>query len=267
MAVGPQTQALLSQYGLGSLVGWASSAVINNLSPDEFELELFKRPEFHNRFPAIRAREKANLPALSVDEYLSYESFASQAANAFGVSLSKTEINSMLAADISTAELQDRLGIAAQAVYQTNQIERDELARLYNITSGDLVKYWLDPKKTAPELQKRWAAAQISSEAVRAGFDTQLAYHEAEGLFRSGMDAGQAREAFGELVASEELFESVDETEEDISLRDQLQLITGNVDIAQQVEKRAGKRVARFQEGGSFASGQEGLAGLGSANQ
>jgi hypothetical protein len=267
MALGPQTAALLNQYGLGSLTGWASSVIINNLSPEEFELELFKRPEFHQRFPAIKAREKAGLPPLSVDEYLSYESFASQAANAFGVTLTKDEVSGMLSADISTAELEDRLGIAAQAVYQTNQVVRDELSRLYDIGVGDLVKYWLDPKKEAPLLQRRWAAASISAEAKRAGFRTDLAHHEAEALFAAGMDPAAARESFGELVANEELFESVDETEEDISLRDQLQLITGNQDVAQEVERRAAKRVARFQEGGGFATGQGGLAGLGSANR
>lgn len=267
MALGPQLTALLQRYGLQSLTTWASDAIIRGLSAEEIELQIRDRPEFKARFPAIFDREKVGLPALSVDEYLAYEQFASQAASAFGVTLTKQEVDSLLSADVSTAELEDRIGIAAQAVYQEAPEVRDALQRLYGIGAGDLVKYWLDPKKEAPVLQRRFAAASIAGEASRVGFDYQLSAAQAETLFEAGLTADEATGAFGQLIEAEELFQSVDQTEQDIGLDQQLQLISGNQDVASQVERRAQKRVARFQEGGSFASGREGLAGLGSANR
>jgi hypothetical protein len=187
-------------------------------------------------------------------------------AKAFGIFLSKEEVNAMIVNNVSLAEAQDRIGLASQAVHMSSPELRSELQRLYGITDADLTRYWLDPKKEAPVLQRRFAAAQISEQAIRTGFG-QISATQAEGLTRAGLDQAGAQSGFGTLVEMDELFEGVDETEEDIDIESQLSLLTGNAELAQNVERRGQKRAARFQEGGGFATGQEGIAGVGSANR
>jgi hypothetical protein len=166
---------------------------------------------------------------------------------------------------VSINELvEDRLGLAAQAVHMSSPELRSELQRLYGITAGDLTRYWLDPTKEAPVLQRRFAAASISEQAQRTGFE-QLTAEQSEGLVQRGLSPDRAVEAFDTLVRSRELFEAVDVSERDIGIADQLELLTGDTELTEEVEKRAEKRVAKFQEGGEFATGRTGVAGLGRA--
>lgn len=264
--VGPLMQRELERYGLASLGSWLSNMIITGASEEQLMLELYERPEFKARFPAIDARRKAGLSPISVDEYLEYEAVSKAAAKSLGVDISQDEINQLLVNDISVKEAQDRMAIAARSVYRADAFTRQELNRLYGITTGDLVRYWLDPKKEAPVLERRFATAMISGEARRSGFDQELNTDQLEYLYSRGVTGENSAEAFGKLVASEELFESVDSTEQDIGIDDQLKLLTGDAGIAGEVEKRAQKRVGRFQEGGGFSTGGSGVSGLGSAN-
>jgi len=264
--VGPLMQRELERYGIGSLGPWLSNMIITGASEEQMMLELYERPEFKARFPAIETRRRAGLSPVSVDEYLEYEAVTRTAAKALGVDVSQEEINGLLSNDVSAKEAQDRLSIAARAVYRTDANTRDELNRLYGVTTGDLVRYWLDPKKEAPVLERRFATAMISGEARRSGFQQELNVEQLEYLYGRGMEGENAAEAFGKLVANQELFESVDQTEQDISVDDQLKVLTGDVGLSGQVAKRGEKRAARFQEGGQFSTGSTGVSGLGSAN-
>lgn len=257
----------LRRLGLSDLSTWAKNALINGASEAEIMVDIENQPAFKQRFWMIEARRKAGLPEFSPAQVLDYEATASEMAKAFGITITQQQVGELIANDVSVAELEDRVGIAASAVFQVPPEVRSELQRFYGIGTGDLTEYWLDPKKKAPELQRRFAAAQIAGEAQRTGFDEQLSAAQAESLFEAGMDVQSARQAFGQLVQADELFEAVDVTEQDIGLEGQLRLITGDTDVAQEVQRRGERRAARFQEGGGFATGEEGLAGLGSANQ
>jgi hypothetical protein len=92
-----------------------------------------------------------------------------------------------------------------------------------------------------------------------------LTAEQSEGLVQRGLSPDRAVEAFDTLVRSRELFEAVDVSERDIGIADQLELLTGDTELTEEVEKRAEKRVAKFQEGGEFATGRTGVAGLGRA--
>jgi hypothetical protein len=130
---------------------------------------------------------------------------------------------------------------------------------------GDLTEYWMDPNKKLPDLQRRFATSEIDVSAQRSGFDTRLQTEQLEYLYGRGLTGETAPDAFGALVENEELFEAVDETEEDIDIDSQLALITGDADLRQQVERRGERRFALGSGGGSFATGREGVAGLGTA--
>lgn len=263
--VGPMLKQMLERYGLGSLAPWLSNKVMQGASLEEIELELYDRPEFRLRFPAIRTRGQNGLPPLSVDEYLAYEQQATQVARAYGVEISQKQMNDLLAGNVSIAETQERLDLASRAALQSDSKTRQELNRIYGVTTADLVSFWLDPKETLVGLQRKYATSAISGEAKRAGFETDLTRQQLGYLVNRGMQPEQASQAFGALVQSEELFASTDMTEEEIGVEDQLALITGDERVAGEVEKRAERRGARFQEGGGFATGRTGVAGLGSA--
>lgn len=263
--LGPIMAQMLARYGLAELGDWLSQRITAGASPEQIELELYDRPEFIRRFPAIRERGRLGMSPLSVEEYLSYEANATAAAKGFGVTISQDEINDLLTANVSINELvEDRLSLAAQAVHMESPELRTKLQQFYGIEQGDLIRYWLDPKKEAPVLQRRFAAASIAEQADRTGFQAITA-EQAEGLVQRGMSVDQATEAFDTLVRSRELFEATDASEEDINVVDQLSILTGDTKLTEEVERRAEKRRARFEEGGEFATGRTGIAGLGTA--
>ena len=263
--VGPLLSQLLTRYGLQTLAPWFAERIIHDASEEQIMLELYDRPEFKVRFPAIFAREKAGYPPISVAEYLTYENQVSQMSRAYGVTLDKARVDALIGLNVSAQEAEDRVGIAARAVYQTDPTTRAALSRLYGIETGDLINYWMNPRETMPVLQRKFVTGQIAGEAQRVGFGGQLTERQAGYLYDQGVTGENAGEAFGKLVKAESLFEAVDRTETDIGVDDQLALIAGDERVGQQVEKRAGKRVAAFEGGGSFAAGKTGLAGLGSA--
>lgn len=263
--VGPILKAMLTRYGLESLAPWLSEMITSNAPMEEIELQLYDRPEFITRFPAIRRRGRDGLPPLSVEEYLAYENQMSQVSRAYGISVDKTQVDALISLNVSAAEAEDRVGIAARAVYQTDQTTRAALSRLYGIETGDLINYWLNPRETMPVLQRKFVTGQIAGEAQRVGFSQQLTAGQAGYLYEQGVTGETATEAFGKLVESESLFQASDRTEADIGVDEQLKLVAGDARVAEEVEKRAGKRVAAFEGGGSFAAGKTGLAGLGSA--
>src|SRR5690606_32917946 len=264
--LGPIMSKMLDRYGLGELGSWLSQRITAGASPEQIELELYDRPEFIKRFPAIRIRGRDGLPPLSVDEYLAYEAQATTIARAYGVSISQSQINDLLAGNVSMAEAQDRLDLASRAALQSDSKTRAELNRIYGVTTGDLINFWLDPKETSVGLQRKFATAQISGEAKRAGFDQDLSRGQLGYLVNRGMTPDQATSAFGQLVESEELFQSTDVTEDEIGIDDQLSILTGDQNLTEKVERRGERRFARFQEGGAFSTGRSGVAGLGSAN-
>lgn len=265
--IGPQLRATLERYGLQDLAKWLSAQIINGASDAEIELGLREHPVWKQRFWMIEAREKAGMSPISPDEVVAYEAAAFQSAQALGVTVNRQQIGEWIAADKGLPEMQERMGMASAAVYQSSPHTRAALNRLYGVTDSDLADYWLDPKKGAQVLARRFAAAQIAGVAAQVGFDTPLSQTQAEGLFEAGMDPGRAAEGFGQLVEAEELFEAVDDTEQDIDVDTRLELLTGNADVAAEVERRGERRTARFREGGGFAAGREGMTGIGRANR
>lgn len=265
--LGPILSTLLDRYDLSSLKNWASDALIRGLSEDEIVLEMYERPEFKTRFPAIEARNKAGLAPVSVEEYLGYEAQTRAWAKQAGFTLTQDEINKMIAGDVSAQEAADRIDVASRAAFMTDDQTRNELQRLYGISGGDLVRYWLNPKEEMPKLQRRFVTAQISGESIRSGYDHQLDENQLGYLYGRGMTGEQASKSFGDLVERAELFEATDVTEEDIGVDDQLKLITGDIDQAGVVAKRGERRAAAFQGGGGFSTGKTGVSGLGSANK
>lgn len=264
--VGPYVAQLLKQFGLESLSAWASNLIVNNATPEEIEVEIYKRPEFKSRFAGLFAREAAGYPPISVSEYIAYENSMHQIGRNFGITFTKAQVDSWIADNKSAAEMETRIGIASRVVFSTDAEFRAQLEERYGITAGNLVNFWLDPKQTLPTLERKFTQAQIAASGARAGYDEQLAENQLARLYDAGITAENATEAFGELVNAEELFEAVDETEQDVGVDEQLGLILGDQDVTQRIARRGERRAARFEEGGGFATGETGISGLGSAS-
>jgi hypothetical protein len=155
--------------------------------------------------------------------------------------------------------------MASAAVHTMTPTVRAQVNTLYGITEDDLVRSWLNPKEQAPILRKRLASAQIAAEGLIAGFG-QVAASQAERLYETGYDQDKAREAFAKLVQQRELFAGLQTGEENIDVEGQIGLLAGDQATLTEVTKRAQRRVGRFQEGGGFATSNEGVVGLRSAS-
>jgi hypothetical protein len=257
-------QRELERYGLGSLAPWLSEMIIANTSPEELELQLFQRPEFKQRFPAIELRRLAGLPPISIEEYLSYENTVRNLSTMWDIPVDQDEINSLISLNVSAAELEQRFGIAVGVVYEAPAEDREEFMRLYNVSAGQMAKYWMDPAAELGKLQQQYVASRIAGSAVRAGFGP-IDREQAERLGSIGITPEAATQGFGELYRNRELFSPINMVEDEITRDEQLELLAGDAQITEDVQKRQSTRLAEFGGGGEFAAGGEGFKGAGSA--
>lgn len=257
-------QATLNRYGLGSLVNWAKEAIVQGWTEEQVMLALYDRPEFNARFPAIKAREAKNLPPIGVEEYLQYEQGIYALNTQWGTKISKTMIDNMISNNKSFREAEEVVSLAAAAMYEDDSETKLSLKTMYpQITDGDLIMYWLDPKHNFGELQQKYRTAQLGGAALRAGYG-EVTEQQARRLVETGMNRDQAISGFASLVENEELFRATIGTEDEITRDQQIELLAGNADVGVAVEKRKASRLAEYQGGSTFAAGEEGFA-LGSA--
>lgn len=259
MAASPILAQSLARYGLSSLLNWASEALILGWSEDQILLELYNRPEFNNRFPGIKAREAKGFPSISPEEYVQYEDMMYGLSTMWGMGITKTQIDNMISNNVSMREGEERVNLAAAAVFEDDSETKTELQRMYGIGTGDLINYWMDPKRSMGVIQQQYRTAQIGGASLRAGFG-QLTEQQAQRLLQTGMNKEQSLTGFSQLVANEELFKSSINTETDITRDQQVELLAGDAELGQEVETRAKRRLAEYQGGGGFATGQTGFA-------
>jgi hypothetical protein len=261
MAIPPILEDTLRRYGLSSLLNWATEAIVNSWSADQIVLEMYKRPEFKTRFPAIFELQAGNKPAISVEEYLSYEKTAASLAAMWGTELSKDEVDNLISNLVSPVELQARFDLGAEAVYESDDETISELARMSgaDISDGRLIKFFMDPKKELGALQSEFRQAQISGVALRTGWG-RLTQEQAQRLRETGMDQQSAGTAFSTLAAMGEVFSPFSSTESLITQERQIEFLAGDVEAAREIEARVAKRKAEFEGSGGFAAGQQGFA-------
>lgn len=260
--------SVLGEYGLESLSDWVWDQILEGRSDAEIMQDVRGTPEFKTRFPAIEQRTKAGLPALTPGEYVAYERQARQIMRAAGLPEqfydTAEDFTTFLTNDMSISELNDRVQLARQAVYDAPQEVRDALMRDYGMTEGGMAAVFLDEERAVPLLEKQYRASQIAGAGTRTGFATSRAQNER--LADLGITADQAQQGFGLLGESRELFQSLDRGEDVIDADTQLGAVFENNSAARRrVEQRRRKRLATFEGGGSFASAQGGVVGLGNA--
>lgn len=262
--------AAIAQYGLpSSLAQWAWNELLNNRPASQILLDMYQQPAFQQRFPAIAMRQKAGLPAISPAEYVSYENTALQMFRAAGFPPSfydsPSDFTNLIAADVSPAELSQRVSLYQQAAYQVPTEVRQQLKTLYGIDEGGIAAYFADPSKALPLLQQQFTAAQDAGEANVQQFG-QLTRAEAERLAALGVTDQQALSGFGQVYKDQQLFQQLPgEAPGTPGRADALGLVAGQAAAQQAVETQALRRRAPFQAGGGFTQTQTGVVGLGSA--
>lgn len=262
-------RSILEQYGLGSLAQWAWDQLVNNRSPNEIMLDLVNQPAFKQRFPAIDQRRQAGLPSISPAEYINYETQARQLMRAAGFPQGfydqPDDFTNYIAGDVSLAELSQRVQIYQQAAYQAPAEVRQQLKDLYGVDEGGIAAFFADEKRALPALQQQYTSAQIAGQAQRQRFGP-LSVTEAERLAQLGVTADAAAQGFGMVDQARELFRALPgEADQAPGRADALGLVSGDSGAQQAVDLQARRRKAQFGGGGTYATGQQGVSGLGSA--
>lgn len=251
----------LRDYGLSDLGDWAWSQYLATGSMDQVFIDLRSQPAYKARFPAMEALARQG-KAISEGEYVSYERSVGQLLQQYGIPRGMYDtpqgIAELLVKDVSAAEVNSRLRIAASAAMQAPQEVRDSMQQMYGVDPGHLTAYYLDPDKALPLIEQQWAAAQVSGAAAKQKAAIDAA--EAERLAAQGVSYDQAMQGFGQVAATAGLGQSVggDIADE----RTRREAAFGDVQAQQKVASVQRGRAAQFQAGGGAVETQSGVSGL-----
>lgn len=259
---------LAADYGLDP--GFVERMWTNWLTNNDMNLiysEMVKDPAYKARFPGMDSlREKGRI--ISEAQYIAQESQIKGVMSFYslppGFYDDPSDYAAFISGEVSAKEIEDRVMMAAQASSQASPEVRSELQRIYGLTDGDILAFFLDPTKELEIAQKRFTAGQISGAAVASGFGG-LSQAEAEGLGLGGrnLTAEQAQRGFAEVQMMEPLFSETAEEADDLGRDEQLGLAANDTTTRRQVDRRQRSRAARFEGGGGAAQMGQGRSGLG----
>jgi hypothetical protein len=229
--------------------------------------QIRQQPTYQQRFAANETRREAGLNVLSEDDYLRMERAYAQFLRNSGLPAnfydSPEDFQNLIANDVSTAELLERVNQGYEAVRFADPEVISQMQELYGVSEGDLAAYFLDPERATPILLRRAQAAQTAAGAAQAGM--QLSVAEAEQLAQEGITQQQARAGAALIEQTQELFQpTTGEGEPAFTREEQLGAVFGtDPAAAQRLRQRQRRRQAEFEAGGRFATGQGGeIAGL-----
>lgn len=213
-----QLQQTLEQYGfsghdLAALVAWAKGEIIRGSAAPQIALDLQKTPQFERRFPAIGVLAKEGV-AITPAEYISVEQSYAQAEHAGGLPANFASYDQLIAGQVSPSEYAARINQGYLAVEQAPpevQAAMQAYHSNYGTTKGDMVAYWLDPKKGEPMLLQQAQAAQIGGAGKASGFNNGrfISAAEALRLAQQGVTYQQAQQGFQKLTQEKELYTSL----------------------------------------------------------
>jgi hypothetical protein len=255
-------RGVMTEFNLTSLMDKIEQYVVDGYDADAIMTLIRTTPEYKQRFPAMEALAKKGR-AISESSYIEYEKAAAGFERQYGLpaGMLMNNVTELLEKEVSTAELNDRVLMAAGSVYQMPTEFRSQFQQYYGIDSGGLTAYFLDPDLATPLLQRQFGAAMIGSEAARQNVGIQVGI--AEELQTLGVTQEQAREGFGQVSRRGAL------TQGRGDVVTQQQLIEGTFkeseDARQAIERATAARRGQFAAGGGFASGTTGVSGLGEA--
>ena len=253
--------ALFKEYGLETLTPKIVEYVKAGYNSDAIGVLLRDTPEYKARFPAM-ATLMQKKRAISEAEYIAYERTAAQLEKQYGLpsGMVQGNVTGLLENEVSATELNDRIIMASSAAVSAPEDFKQTLQRYYNVGTGGLAGYFLDPALATPILEKQFQTAQIGTEAVRQGVDLDI--YGAQNLQNLGITQEAARQGFQVVAGARGL------TAGRGDVVSQQQLISGtfgNEQQQQEIERVRAARTGRFAGGGEFMAERGGVTGLASA--
>ena len=259
---------VMKMYGLESLTGFIRDYIINNDVVNENVLvgEIRRQPEYQERFRANQQRIEAGLNALSEGQFIALENTYRQYLRQSGLPPTfydnYEDFQTMIANDVSPAELAERVNQGYEAIQFANPEVVNQMKELYGVGEGELAAYFLDPERATPILLRQARAAEAAAGAAQAG--GALTVQEAEMLADEGITMQQARSGIGLMEDAQELFTPVTgEAGEAFTREEQLGAVfQTDPRAAQRLRQRTRRRQAQFESGGRFAGQGAELTGL-----
>lgn len=192
------------RYGLGSLVTPLKDLITSGVSPSEFTLRLRETDAYKKRFAANEARIKKGLRALSESEYIRNEDAYQEVMRRRGLPPEyyatgdlgvQKGFEALLAGDVSSTELEDRIVTAQDRVINANPEIAAQLKQFYpGISNGDILAYVLDPANAINQIKRKVTAAEIGAAAGTYGLSTTVG--RAEQLAGAGVTEATAQQGF-----------------------------------------------------------------------
>jgi hypothetical protein len=248
----------LRQFGLEDLASWAWGRYIEvgggELGMAAFQSELPDQKAFQARFPAYKALAQKGR-AMTAAEMLAYERTATQLMRAAGIAPGfydqPEDFAKLMSAEVSVAELQQRVSIAQDWAYNADAATKATLKDYYGLDEGDLTAFALNDFQPYPQLQQKAVAAQFGGKARAAGVGA-ISRQIAEQLAQTGVDPAQADETIQSLADSAGLFRStVGESvagDFDIGADEQVSAAFGlDQGARRRVKRRTERRKAAFE--------------------
>lgn len=191
---------LFKSYGLESLTDDIYNFVTEGYSADTISILLQETPAYKKRFWGNQKRQEAGLPVLSPKEYLAVESSYRQVMDQAGLPPkfydSYEDFGQWIANDVSPTEIQSRVKAAQGLVEAVDPEVRRQFEKYYS--TGEIVAYALDRKRTTELLERQAAAARIGAAGVGGGF--QIGQQTAEQIAELGVEEGAARQGVAQAA-------------------------------------------------------------------
>lgn len=268
---------ILGSVGLSDLLPaiepmWRNTSIPPNIDANQLGFMIRDSEPYAKRFPGNKALRDAGKPEYSVSEYLLLEKEYKNAIQGKGIPsgfYDTTEyIGQFIKNGVSVAEVGRRVEQGFRAVNEGDPEVLRQLKQFYpTVSDGELAAFFLAPEEARPIIVAKAQAAQVGAQAVKqAGM--QLTTAEAESLIQQGIETpAEAQQVFGTIGAAQDLFQAQMIGEQAVAREEQLQFGVGNVQAQQRIAQRARRRKSEFEAGGGFATGQAGVAGLGTATR
>lgn len=171
-----------------------------NLTPSQQSAGQNLVNAWNTRFAGNVLRQQAGLPPLSAADYISTEDSYKQVMAAAGLPVAvmgKDYFAKLMAVDVSSAEVQQRVNAAMAAVRAEDPFVIQQLNQ-QGLGTGDMALHLLDPSVASNVIAQKVQAAQISAEAARQNVNTNQDY--AMQLAAQGVSQGQAAAGFQNIA-------------------------------------------------------------------
>lgn len=195
---------LFAQYGLTGLDDEILKLVKGGITDAaSVTLMLSDTPQYKERFAANEERKAKGWKVYSPAEYLDLEdqfrSIMIHNGLPSGFYDQNSDFEKWIAGDVSPTEINDRIGIANDAVLRSDPQYLDALSKM-GLNTGDMMAAVLDTTRAYPILKKLTMSAEIGAEANRAGVSWNV--DRANYLQGLGVTQADARQGYG-IVAND----------------------------------------------------------------